>query len=123
MTNKVRIESVNKHIKEQLKNPVFKKAYIQERKYLDINVLVLRQKAGNEEATVTLLNKFDGLIKRITLKYSKKEPKLNYTDLYQHGIYVFLLLCKKYNLNTGVNFVGYIKKYFEITFTDRFFEV
>jgi DNA-directed RNA polymerase specialized sigma subunit len=123
MKNKVKIENVNKHLKEQLKNPVFKKAYMEERKYLKINILVAKQKAGDPVANTTLLKKFDGLVKRVATKYSKVEPTLSYRDLYQHGVLVFLLLCNKYKVGTGVNFVGYVKKYFEHTFTDLLCEV
>ena len=91
--------------------------------YNAINNLVAKHQAGDGNATTLLLTKFDNLLKQVAYKYSKKEPNLPFADLYQHGIYVFLLLCKKYKLNTGVNFVGYAKQNFEHTFTNRMCEI
>jgi len=91
--------------------------------YKTINNLVGVYQTGNSEATTLLLAQFDKLIKRVAIKYSKKESTLTFSDLYQHGIYVFLKLCKEYRQDTGVNFVGYIKKYFEHTFTDLMCEI
>jgi DNA-directed RNA polymerase specialized sigma subunit len=91
--------------------------------YKTINNLVDSYKAGNKETGVLLLTHFDSFLKRIAIKYSKKEPNLSVNDLYQHGVYVFFILCGKYRSNTGVDFVGYLKKYFEGTFTDLICEV
>lgn len=91
--------------------------------YNVINSLVIKYQDGDGDAMGILLTTFNKLIQRVARKYHKKEPTLSMVDLYQHGVYVFLLLCKKYDPRKKVNFVGYIKRYFEHTFTDKLCDV
>lgn len=115
--NKIKIDSVDKHLKELMKNPEFKKEYLKEKQYLKINALVIKSNAGNVEATEQLIKLFYRFICKVANKYAKKEPGLPIKDLEQHGVYVFLTLCKKYNPRLR-DFVGYIKACYEHTFTD-----
>ena len=92
-------------------------------KYQKINELVIKHLAGDNNATVLLLKKFDGMIKRVALKYHKQESFLSYEDLYQHGVKIFLLLTLNYNIKQKVDFVKYIKSYYEGKFTDELGDV
>ena len=91
--------------------------------YKEINLLVEKHQVGDVDATALLLKQFNKLLLRVATKYHKKEPTLTMVDLYQHGVYVFLLLCKKYDPRKKVNFVGYIKQYFEHVYTDKMMEI